>query len=53
LLHGATSAITVKSELKNGVLMSLEECIALKPFFESWSQIVLDTLIKKYALPTE
>lgn len=47
LLKGATNAISVKSELKSGILVSLEECGAYYPTMESWSQIVVDFLRSK------
>lgn len=46
LLSGNSSDITVKSELKSGQLLTLDEC---KPYFtsmESWSQIAFEFLIK-------
>lgn len=46
LLQGDSPDIHVKSELKSGQLVTLQE---LKPFYEhmeSWSQIVYQTLIK-------
>lgn len=45
LLHGHSADISIKSELKNGVLLSLDECKTLLPQFESWSALVLQTLI--------
>jgi len=44
LLTGDTPHIAVKSELKSGVLMSLDECIAQRESMESWSQFVVDFL---------
>lgn len=46
LLSGNSGDITVKSELKSGQLLTLDEC---KPYFtsmESWSQIAFEFLIK-------
>lgn len=46
LLSGSHGNITVKSELKSGQLLTLEEC---KPYFtsmESWSQITFEFLKK-------
>lgn len=46
LLSGNSGEITVKSELKSGQLLTLDEC---KPYFtnmESWSQIAFEFLIK-------
>ncbi len=48
LLHGTTDAIKIKSELKSGTFMSLDECIALLPHFESWSQIVIQAMSEKH-----
>ncbi len=47
LLHGTTDEISIKSELKSGTFMSLDECVAMLPHFESWSQIVLQALVEK------
>jgi len=44
LLNGTSDAIRIKSELKSGVFMSLEECTTMINHFESWSQIVLHAL---------
>jgi predicted NUDIX family phosphoesterase len=44
LLSGDSSAISIKSELKSGVLVPLAECIAQKECMESWSQFVVDFL---------
>lgn len=44
LLTGDSSVISIKSELKSGVLMPLSECIAQKECMESWSQFVVDSL---------
>ncbi len=44
LLTGDSSDISVKSELKSGTLVSLEECIAQKEHMETWSQFVVDFL---------
>ncbi len=50
LIHGHTPNIRIKSELKSGELMSYDECITLRPQLETWSQIVLDVLLKKQQL---
>lgn len=47
LLHGTSDEISIKSELKSGTFMSLDECVAMLPCFESWSQIVLQALVEK------
>lgn len=47
LLKGSSDAISIKSELKNGTLLTLEEC---KQFFnnmETWSQIAFEALTKQ------
>ncbi len=44
LLRGDSSDISIKSELKSGILVSLDECIAQKECMESWSQFVLEFL---------
>lgn len=49
LLKGDSADISVKSELKSGTLLSLDECIAQRDSMESWSQFVIDFL----RIPTE
>lgn len=49
LLQGQHGNIRVKSELKSGVLLSLQECADFYPSMENWSQIVYDALVKKGA----
>lgn len=44
LLTGDSATISVKSELKNGSLTPLSECIAQREHMESWSQFVIDEL---------
>lgn len=44
LLQGDSSDIQVKSELKSGELLSLEECAMQYHNMENWSQIVFDYL---------
>lgn len=44
LLTGNIANITVKSELKNGSLIPLSECIAQKESMETWSQFILNEL---------
>jgi predicted NUDIX family phosphoesterase len=44
LLRGDSSAIQVKSELKSGKLMTLEECSQFYDSMEPWTQIVYDTI---------
>lgn len=44
LLTGDSDKISVKSELKSGTLVPLNECIKQYDRLESWSQIVVDHL---------
>lgn len=44
LLKGDSDAITVKSELKSGMLMTREEIALQYDRFESWSQFIIDAL---------
>ncbi len=44
LLQGDSADISIKSELKSGTLVTLDECIALYDSLESWSQLVLNHL---------
>lgn len=46
LLQGDSSDIQVKSELKSGQLVTLQELKLFYEHMESWSQIVYQTLIK-------
>lgn len=46
LLTGDSPAISIKSELKSGVLMPLSECIAQQECMESWSRFVVEFLQK-------
>ena len=47
LLTGDSPNISIKSELKSGTLVSLQECIEQKNCMESWSQFVVDFLIQQ------
>jgi predicted NUDIX family phosphoesterase len=47
LLKGTTPNISVKSELKSGHLVTLEECLMHKEQLESWSAYVVDYLVRK------
>jgi predicted NUDIX family phosphoesterase len=47
LLKGDSGAISIKSELKQGNLLSLQECAAFYENMETWSQIVFNFLIKR------
>ncbi|MFI5333497.1 MAG: hypothetical protein ACHQVS_05350 [Candidatus Babeliales bacterium] len=44
LLKGTSTNIRVKSELKSGALVTLEECLMHKEQLESWSAYVVDYL---------
>lgn len=44
LLTGDSPAISIKSELKSGILVPLSECVAQYECMESWSQFVVDAL---------
>jgi len=44
LLKGDSPDICVKSELKNGQLVSYDDCLRLKEDMETWSQFVVDFL---------
>jgi len=44
LVTGDSPNISVKSELKNGTLVSLQECIEQKNYMETWSQFAVDFL---------
>lgn len=47
LLNGDSAEISVRSELKSGNLVSLEECIKHYDQLESWSQMVVEYLKNK------
>lgn len=44
LLEGDSADISIKSELKSGVLVSLDECHAQRDMMETWSQFIVDFL---------
>jgi predicted NUDIX family phosphoesterase len=44
LISGDNANISVKSELKSGILVSLDDCIAQKECMESWSSYIIDFL---------
>lgn len=44
LAHGVHDDISIKSELQNGVLRSLDECLEFYEAMESWTKIVFDFL---------
>lgn len=53
LLEGSTNQIAVKSELKSGILYTLEECSSFFEHMENWSQIVLQHLKELNKLGSE
>lgn len=44
LLSGSNENISIKSELKSGMLFSLKKCLDLRKDMEAWSQLVFDHL---------
>lgn len=49
LVEGINNNITIKSELKSGMLIPLEECMQYNKHLETWSQMVLTYLLdQKY-----
>lgn len=46
LLQGDSDAISVRSELKSGHLLSAHECLSHYEQMESWSQIIFDSVIR-------
>lgn len=46
LLHGDSQDIRIRDEHKEGMLLTLDECMAFYHQMESWSQIVIDYLKK-------
>jgi len=44
LLHGDSADISIRSELDNGQLLSIEECERYYDKMETWSQLVFDVL---------
>lgn len=44
LLDGDNGNITVKSELKSGILATKKECLAVQDRMETWSQMILEQL---------
>jgi predicted NUDIX family phosphoesterase len=47
LIEGEHDAISVKSELKSGQLLTVEECKSYFSDMESWSQIIFEFLLKE------
>ncbi len=47
LIHGNSDEICIKSELKQGALLSLFECKQYAPDMENWSQLVFEYLTKR------
>lgn len=50
LIDANTDRIAIKDEHKSGVLLTRDECIALRPQMESWSQIAFDFLLEQKIL---
>lgn len=46
ILHGDSADIQVQSELKSGTLLTLEECKKFYDSMETWTQIIVDHLVK-------
>jgi predicted NUDIX family phosphoesterase len=46
LFRGNSNQISINDEHKSGILLTRDECLALKSSMESWSQICLDFLIE-------
>ena len=46
ILKGASADISIRSELKKGFLANLNECKKYLPMMETWSSIVLQSLIE-------
>lgn len=46
LFKGNSNQISINDEHKSGILLTRDECLALKSSMESWSQICLDFLIE-------
>lgn len=44
LLEGDSPEISIKSELKSGILATVDQCKELFPHMEAWSQIVFSSL---------
>ncbi len=44
LVKGTTNKISIKSELKNGQLLTLKECATHYPLMETWTQIIFNFL---------
>ena len=42
LLHGSSNKISIKSELKSGLLLPLNACTQFKGLMEQWSKLVLE-----------
>ncbi|MDR3551133.1 MAG: hypothetical protein P4L31_07000 [Candidatus Babeliales bacterium] len=49
LLQGDCDQISIKSELKSGTLVSLDECKTFSDCMETWSQTVIDFLAQNKA----
>ncbi len=47
ILHGNSPEISIKSELKQGELLTIEQCVPFYENMESWSQLVFNFLNNK------
>ncbi len=47
LVHGDSANISIKSELSHGFLATIQACKNHAPYMETWSQLVLDYIIKQ------
>lgn len=47
LLEGDSAAIKIRSELKSGQLLTVQELHSFYDDMESWSQIIFDSILKK------
>ncbi len=47
LLEGTTKNIQIRSELKSGNLLTVEDCLEFYPDMESWSQIIFDAVLRE------
>lgn len=50
LAQANSDQISINDEHKDGMLLNRDECLALKPYMESWSQMCLDFLISEKIL---
>ncbi len=50
LIQANSDQISINDEHKSGTLLNHDECLALRPYMESWSQMCLDFLISEKIL---